>query len=76
MPEKNNNFGNIGPLPVLKPGTPIQHYEIIRKIGSGGMGDVYLAEDTRLKRQVAIKILSGSDVIAGDTEEEFLKYKP
>jgi serine/threonine protein kinase/Tfp pilus assembly protein PilF/thioredoxin-like negative regulator of GroEL len=35
----------------------IAHYNIIKKIGSGGMGEVYLAEDTRLNRNVAIKML-------------------
>ena len=38
-------------------GQRIGHYEVIRKIGSGGMGDVYLAIDGKLGRQVAIKIL-------------------
>lgn len=39
------------------PGTRIGPYEIIEAIGAGGMGEVYRATDTKLKRQVAIKIL-------------------
>src|SRR5438067_12401403 len=38
-------------------GTKLGRYEIRSKIGEGGMGEVYLAEDTQLHRKVALKIL-------------------
>lgn len=46
--EKANNLGA---------GNLLGHYRILRKIGAGGMGEIYLAEDTRLHRKVALKIL-------------------
>ncbi|MCZ6669831.1 MAG: protein kinase, partial [Acidobacteria bacterium] len=38
-------------------GKTLNHYKIVRKIGSGGMGEIYLAEDLTLNRQVALKVL-------------------
>jgi Tol biopolymer transport system component len=50
----------------LSPGTRLGPYEITGQIGSGGMGEVYRATDTNLKRAVAIKVLP--DAVAADPE--------
>jgi serine/threonine protein kinase len=50
----------------LTPGTRLGVYEVTAQIGAGGMGEVYRATDTKLKRQVAIKILPAS--LAADSE--------
>lgn len=43
---------------VLSPGTRVAQYLILNRLGAGGMGQVYLAQDTRLQRNVALKVLS------------------
>ncbi|HTY41664.1 MAG TPA: protein kinase, partial [Thermoanaerobaculia bacterium] len=50
----------------LSPGTRLGPYEILSPLGAGGMGEVYRVKDTRLAREVAIKVLP--ETLASDPE--------
>jgi len=49
----------------------IDHYRIVSLIGKGGMGEVYLALDTQLGRQVALKLLSGDLTLQAERVRRF-----
>ena len=49
------------------------HYRIRRRLGAGGMGEVYLADDLTLKRQVAIKLLTSQDLTDDQVRKNLLR---
>ena len=73
MPEEYQEDDKTRTYIVLTKGTMVSHYRIIEKIGAGGMGEVYLAEDTKLKRQVALKFLPQHLSVNDDAKARFTR---
>src|ERR1700681_24732 len=59
--------------PTFSPGARLGHYKIKSQIGAGGMGEVYLAQDTKLDRKVALKILPADLAANQDRMRRFVQ---
>src|SRR5690349_16138795 len=57
----------------LATGTRLAHYEIGARLGAGGMGEVYAARDTRLHRDVAIKVLAPEAIGDDDSRRRLIR---
>src|SRR5687768_18252221 len=57
----------------LQPGSRVGSYEVIDKLGAGGMGEVYRARDSKLGREVALKVLPDQFVADADRLARFVR---
>ena len=70
-PSSAEGSARLDRAPALEPGTRLGPFEIVSTLGVGGMGEVYRARDTRLDRDVAIKVLSGDRAADARSRERF-----
>jgi len=65
--DKTNSFF------MLRPGLEFSHYRLIERVGAGGMGEVYLADDTKLRRRVALKFLPATMADDPEARQRFMR---
>jgi non-specific serine/threonine protein kinase len=70
---KEGNGDNTRTHVVLTSGKQVHHYRIVEQIGAGGMGEVYLAEDSKLNRRVAMKFLPAHLVSNEEIRTRFVR---
>ncbi len=58
---------------LLSPNTSLGRYEVLSRLGVGGMGEVYLARDTQLERTVALKVLPAEVAADADRMRRFVQ---
>ncbi|MCP4712276.1 MAG: protein kinase, partial [Planctomycetes bacterium] len=71
MADDHKNNDQTQSYAVLAQGTIVGHYRIIEKIGAGGMGEVFLAADTKLNRKVALKFMPPKYLADSDAKARF-----
>ena len=60
-------------IPLLSEGAVVDHYHVVRRLGRGGMGEVYLAYDPQLDRKVALKLIKPELLRRSGARERFIK---